>query len=374
VSALFDSLLSPFLIYGFGGLPELGQALAAPKCEAATLADPYRNYPIDYSSPEHCKAQEQTGLLVYQSSQPQVVHHGASADLPFAPRGAQHSTFHHQQHQHATALQTTATHPVGPDVHHQAVLINPHQMVPSPLSSHYGSNPLQFHSPRPGKRPRPVSSDETTEDERRLELHLQMLPPEAHAEGTRSPELLLSARSDSSSQRRPSLHAFAPSPLQQHQQQQQQHHHHHHHRLPSQAIIHPSQQSTDMLSPTLPSGLPSVVGQAGMPEPAPRPRGPKLKFTPEEDALLVELKEHKNLTWKQISDFFPGRTSGTLQVRYCTKLKAKDTVWTDEMVKAPGSSCGLIQIKDLLSLLTTLDRYNDFATQSRITKTTVGGS
>ncbi len=68
-----------------------------------------------------------------------------------------------------------------------------------------------------------------------------------------------------------------------------------------------------------------------MPDP-PRPRGPKLKFTPEEDALLVELKEHKNLTWKQISDFFPGRTSGTLQVRYCTKLKAKDTVWTDEMV------------------------------------------
>jgi hypothetical protein len=75
-----------------------------------------------------------------------------------------------------------------------------------------------------------------------------------------------------------------------------------------------------------------VVGQAGMPEPAPRPRGPKLKFTPEEDALLVELKEHKNLTWKQIADFFPGRTSGTLQVRYCTKLKAKDTIWTDEMV------------------------------------------
>lgn len=87
-----------------------------------------------------------------------------------------------------------------------------------------------------------------------------------------------------------------------------------------------------MNSPPMSSGLPSVVGQAGMPDPAPRPRGPKLKFTPEEDSLLVELKENKNLTWKQISDFFPGRTSGTLQVRYCTKLKAKDTVWTDEMV------------------------------------------
>ncbi|KAI5293461.1 hypothetical protein KEM52_005518, partial [Ascosphaera acerosa] len=73
-----------------------------------------------------------------------------------------------------------------------------------------------------------------------------------------------------------------------------------------------------------------VVGQPGMPPPAPRPRGPKLKFTPSEDSLLIDLKENKHLTWKQIADFFPGRTSGTLQVRYCTKLKVKATVWTDD--------------------------------------------
>lgn len=85
-------------------------------------------------------------------------------------------------------------------------------------------------------------------------------------------------------------------------------------------------------SPTPHHGPPSVVGAQGMPQPAPRPRGPKLKFTPEDDQLLVDLKEKKNLTWKQIADFFPGRSSGTLQVRYCTKLKAKTTVWTDEMV------------------------------------------
>jgi hypothetical protein len=76
-----------------------------------------------------------------------------------------------------------------------------------------------------------------------------------------------------------------------------------------------------------------MVGQAGMPAPAQRPRGPKLKFTPEDDQLLVDLKEKKNLTWKQIADFFPGRSSGTLQVRYCTKLKAKTTSWTDENVQ-----------------------------------------
>ncbi|RPA87459.1 hypothetical protein BJ508DRAFT_320476 [Ascobolus immersus RN42] len=69
-----------------------------------------------------------------------------------------------------------------------------------------------------------------------------------------------------------------------------------------------------------------------MPPQAQRPRGPKVKFTPEDDTLLVDLKENKALTWKQIAEYFPGRTSGTLQVRYCTKLKAKTTQWTDETV------------------------------------------
>lgn len=111
---------------------------------------------------------------------------------------------------------------------------------------------------------------------------------------------------------------------------------HHHHHLPNQLDPRKRQNMGDT-SPTSPlqhHGPPSVVGQEGMPPPAPRPRGPKLKFTPEDDQLLIDLKEKKNLTWKQIADFFPGRSSGTLQVRYCTKLKAKTTVWTDDMVSA----------------------------------------
>jgi hypothetical protein len=110
---------------------------------------------------------------------------------------------------------------------------------------------------------------------------------------------------------------------------------HHHHRLPNQPP--PSKMRRVGYDDSLPQhhGPPSVVGQEGMPPPAPRPRGPKLKFTPEDDQLLVDLKEKKNLTWKQIADFFPGRSSGTLQVRYCTKLKAKTTVWTDDMVSFP---------------------------------------
>lgn len=110
--------------------------------------------------------------------------------------------------------------------------------------------------------------------------------------------------------------------------------HHHHHRLPNQPPPTKIQRRVPEASSPVPDhGAPSVVGQPGMPEAAPQPAGPKLKFTPEDDALLIELKETKDLTWKQIADFFPGRSSGTLQVRYCTKLKAKTTQWTDEMVR-----------------------------------------
>ncbi|KAL1590948.1 hypothetical protein WHR41_00134 [Cladosporium halotolerans] len=110
---------------------------------------------------------------------------------------------------------------------------------------------------------------------------------------------------------------------------------HHHHRLPNQpppSKFHRTGYGEEMYTAAEDHGPPSVVGQPGMPEPAAKPKGPKLKFTPEDDALLVELKETKNLTWKQIADFFPGRSSGTLQVRYCTKLKAKTMVWTDDML------------------------------------------
>ncbi|OBT59048.1 hypothetical protein VE04_01040 [Pseudogymnoascus sp. 24MN13] len=108
--------------------------------------------------------------------------------------------------------------------------------------------------------------------------------------------------------------------------------HHHHHHIPDSG--RPSKMSRHGADDSMMSqGAPSVVGQPGMPSPAQKPRGPKLKFTPEDDQLLVDLKENKSLTWKQIAEFFPGRSSGTLQVRYCTKLKAKTTQWTDETVQ-----------------------------------------
>lgn len=110
-------------------------------------------------------------------------------------------------------------------------------------------------------------------------------------------------------------------------------------------------------------GAPSVVGLEGMPQPAPRPRGPKLKFTPEDDGLLVDLKENKSLTWKQIAEFFPGRSSGTLQVRYCTKLKAKTTQWTDETV----SFFDLFRCASKILTLTFLSRSKNFGRLFTIT-------
>ncbi|KAJ8611534.1 hypothetical protein MRB53_037941 [Persea americana] len=67
----------------------------------------------------------------------------------------------------------------------------------------------------------------------------------------------------------------------------------------------------------------NVVGQPGMPAPRARIEA-KARFVSEDDALLKILKEEKKLSWRQIEDFFPGRKSGTLQVRYCTKVKAKE--------------------------------------------------
>ena len=49
-------------------------------------------------------------------------------------------------------------------------------------------------------------------------------------------------------------------------------------------------------------------------------------YTPAEDALLLKLKEVKMLNWDEIVPHFNGRTSGSLQVRYSSKLKGRSHV------------------------------------------------
>jgi hypothetical protein len=47
------------------------------------------------------------------------------------------------------------------------------------------------------------------------------------------------------------------------------------------------------------------------------------RFSREEDILLLRLKEEEGLSWDEISDRFPERSKGTLQVHYSTKLKPR---------------------------------------------------
>jgi hypothetical protein len=113
---------------------------------------------------------------------------------------------------------------------------------------------------------------------------------------------------------------------------------HHHHRLPSQARTHVNSDGDSGNGSALGAAGDddmSFMNQEGLPAILPEPKAKKTKFGKVEDDTLIELKEHWKFTWKQIQFWFPGRASGTLQVRYCTKLKVKDLkdiVWTEEMV------------------------------------------
>jgi hypothetical protein len=53
----------------------------------------------------------------------------------------------------------------------------------------------------------------------------------------------------------------------------------------------------------------------------PMSQSKRTRFTPEEDARLVNLKEKERWSWDAIEGAFPGRTRAALQVHYSTKLK-----------------------------------------------------
>lgn len=257
----------------------------------------------DLVSGGHSVVQEQN-LLLPESS------HTA----PVAFRHQQHVMQAHQQLMHATSVDALRQSPLlrrAPNMHHHPS-IGHHQSI-------YGNHQYSdYAAPQQHSRKRSRAVNDL-----HLELHgLQDLQdPNQHD--------LQELTSHNHHQSQPSLYTPQSAGPQSSQLPPPQHHHH---RLPNHEPPTKMRRLGYDSPPLQQHGPPSVVGHEGMPPPAPRPRGPKLKFTPEDDQLLVDLKEKKNLTWKQIADFFPGRSSGTLQVRYCTKLKAKTTVWTDEMV------------------------------------------
>ncbi|KAL2819364.1 hypothetical protein BDW59DRAFT_165098 [Aspergillus cavernicola] len=294
---------------------------------SATLADPYRDYAIDYSQHATCKPEEHEGTLIYHTQQSHI-QHSKQTNAPFSS-GNPHGAAFEQHHANANVLPTATPQSTIPDIS-QTVVLNQAQMLPRQLPVQYAASfDLAPSVPRGKKRPHSETEPEGGNTDHGIR-QLPVLPPDAASEPTHSPEIPFFVHGETSQHHHHPMsgHGFGqtdPMALPQH---------HHHHHLPPRASLRATErQGMNVETSPLPSGPPSVVGQPGMPEPAPRPRGPKLKFTPEEDALLVELKENKNLTWKQIADFFPGRTSGTLQVRYCTKLKAKDVAWSDEMVQ-----------------------------------------
>ena len=54
-------------------------------------------------------------------------------------------------------------------------------------------------------------------------------------------------------------------------------------------------------------------------------RSKRPRFMEEEDAKLVDLKERRGWSWEDIQRSFPGRSTGSQQVRYSTKLKERNT-------------------------------------------------
>lgn len=304
------------------GRPARASPLWQSPCIVATLARSYRDFSLDYGQVQDHPGEEghssnvdiQHGLHQYGLPQQPA----GNPFLQHAPPQHHHLQHHHPQHgAHHHLVQVTTT----PEAHanlYQAYPIRhmPQQQQQQPPSP-YGTPALDQYAPRGRKRSRP-------RDELQLDLQsLHALHPDDAPQDVQMSALTPHAHH---------AHYYTPQPAHQQQPATQ----HHHHRLPNTAPphkMHRGSYGSDPSPPATSHGPPSVVGQEGMPPPAPRPRGPKLKFTPEDDSLLVELKEKKNLTWKQIAEFFPGRSSGTLQVRYCTKLKAKTTVWTDDMVR-----------------------------------------
>ncbi|KAJ5601947.1 Myb-like transcription factor [Penicillium lagena] len=282
---------------------------------SATLAYPYRGFAITYSHHDLDKVNNHEDMLVYNHSQPCA----NRSPEGFAPEGPHLSSIAPYPPTRPAALSH-------PDDEPQPVLMESQQMRSREISGQYHHSSTFELSPLRDTQERSWSANADNSSHhmghrvghqpssQQTLLNYGSSPPIS------SSEMLYPVPSDHSPTHPPDYSLSLPQP-------------HHHHCLPQQASIrYGVDPRVGSPSPSLPGPAPNVVGQPGMPIPASRPRGPKLKFTREEDILLVELKEIKNLTWKQIADFFPGRTSGTLQVRYCTKLKTKDVIWTEDMV------------------------------------------
>lgn len=109
------------------------------------------------------------------------------------------------------------------------------------------------------------------------------------------------------------------------------------HQTVTRAAQHPGYPSVDATEPSAAAptpksynGLAQELLKPSLPPPQPAIANPNAAFsafgnqyTPEEDALLAELKEVKNMRWDEMLPYFNGRTKGSLQVRYSTKVSKR---------------------------------------------------
>lgn len=279
---------------------------------SVTLAGSYRgdalNYPSSTKPDDH-------GLIAYDASQ---------SDLREKLSGAVYGTDNIPSlfNGHSPMTDSVLPHPI-PHIRDDQVHVS-HSIYSPPSSQQLlHPPPYEYDIPGPHGSPRGQFRPRSTRNEGHLPPHFPALSsPLAENDSSVSNSGILldsSLHQPSGSIYDPTMtHSGLPKPPLPEK---------HHHVLPQSR--EPDNADYFFARQTRP---PNLVGQVGMPAPAPRPKSPKTRFTSEEDALLVHLKEGKNLTWLQIQDFFPGRTHNTLQVRYCQRLKTKDVSWTEEKV------------------------------------------
>ncbi|KAI2639934.1 hypothetical protein GGS26DRAFT_587385 [Hypomontagnella submonticulosa] len=322
-------------------------------CIEGTLAGNYRvgpDYNVEYSPQESHPGEQSQTPHAYDT------HHHRGNPMQHTGHGSLHEPA--QPHSHHAMSQH---HPA----HHHQILMDPAHLSGHPAARHMAHQPSHYG---PTQSPHAVVGPP---------LYPAMAAAQTHSAGSKR------SRQDDIELSVPGMSNLDQGDLDDMQQSMGAAYAqaagaaptHHHHRLPDQGP--PSKmmrREGDGSMGAAGGGAPSVVGQAGMPAPAPRPRGPKLKFTPEDDALLIDLKENKSLTWKQIADFFPGRSSGTLQVRYCTKLKAKTTQWTDETVSLPYPRRARNRTFQDTDVNSRLYRIKSFGQHFKTTRTRSGAS
>jgi len=290
--------------------------------------DPY----IDYAPQPEGHQEER----VFGSHVQEIQQGGPQGLSPLHELGAHQQQQHHQQQQQHHQAQ----HPQHPQ--HQ-VILDPHVMAhhqSPPFGSGQPMMPYGARQMQPQMQPQmqqPTGAKRQRDDLESMEMGGGL--PEGQMQG-----------GEMHSMPQQAMVGYGGQPVQQA---------YHGHSLPNQHRSKMPRMGDPDSSMMSQGGAPSVVGLEGMPPPAQRPRGPKLKFTPEDDQLLVDLKENKSLTWKQIAEFFPGRSSGTLQVRYCTKLKAKTTQWTDETVS--------IKLQSFLEIVLIPSRFKSYVRLSMTT-------